>query len=153
MKLGLSSAAFYGRMETEDAAAHLTVLPLDTCEIFVQTYSEYSQAFGQVLKQHLGSLHCTSMHPKSSQYESDLFSLSARQSDDAFHLLDGVCAAGEAVGASYYVMHGFWGIRTQRTPSQVHELTSRMARAQEIAASHGMKILWENVSWCTLRTP
>lgn len=29
--LGLSTAAFYGRMETEDAAAHVASLPVDTC--------------------------------------------------------------------------------------------------------------------------
>lgn len=34
MKLGLSSAAFYGRMETEEAAAHLRDFPIEVCEIF-----------------------------------------------------------------------------------------------------------------------
>lgn len=142
MKLGISSAAFYGVMETEDAAAHLTTLPVDTCEVFVQTWSEYSRDFGLLLRQRLGSLHCTSIHPKSTQYEGDLFSRSPRQTEDAFMLLDRVCQTGEAAGAHYYVMHGFWGIRTVRTPDQIHELLPRMARAQQVAAGHGITILW-----------
>ena len=46
MKLGMSGAVFYGRMETEDEAAHLTDFPLDVCEIFLETQSEYSASFG-----------------------------------------------------------------------------------------------------------
>lgn len=40
MKIGLSSAAYYGQLETDEAAAHIAELPLDTCEVFLETPSE-----------------------------------------------------------------------------------------------------------------
>ena len=153
MRLGLSSAGFYGRMETEEAAASLRGYPIETCEVFLQSFSEYTEDFGRLVRSGMGALPCASVHPKGTQFESDLFSRSPRQTEDAFRWFRGVCEAGEAIGARYYVMHGFWGIRTQRTPVQVNALAERMARCQSIAAAHGMEVLWENVSWCTLRTP
>ena len=42
MKIGLSSAAYYGQLETDEAAAHIAELPLDTCEVFLETPSEYT---------------------------------------------------------------------------------------------------------------
>ena len=149
----MSSAGFYGRMETEDAAAYLTGFGIDTCEVFLQTFSEYTAEFGRLTRQRMGGLDCASVHPKGTQFESDLFSRSPRQTEDAFRWLEGVCAAGEALGARYYVMHGFSGVRTRRTPDQVNEVQARILRAGETARAHGMHILWENVSWCTLRTP
>lgn len=119
----------------------------------MQCPTEYTADFGRTVRQKLGTLPCTSVHPKSTMFEGDLFSLSPRQTDDGFRFLDGVCAAGEAMGARYYVMHGHFGIRTRRTPGQVNDLVNRMARAQRTAAAHGLQILWENVSWASLRTP
>jgi len=46
MKLGISTAAWYGHYETEDAAAHLREFQLDTCEVFLESFSEYSHDFG-----------------------------------------------------------------------------------------------------------
>ncbi len=45
MKIGLSSAAYYGQLETDEAAAHIAELPLDTCEVFLETPSEYTTDF------------------------------------------------------------------------------------------------------------
>ena len=39
MKLGMSSAVFYGYLETEDAAAALKDYGLQTCEVFLETHS------------------------------------------------------------------------------------------------------------------
>ena len=44
MRLGLTTAAFYGRLETEEAAARLRALDVDCAEVFLQTPSEYSAA-------------------------------------------------------------------------------------------------------------
>ena len=35
MQLGLSTAAYYGRYETEEAASRIAQLPLDCCEVFL----------------------------------------------------------------------------------------------------------------------
>lgn len=45
MKIGLSSAAYYGQLETDEAAAHIAELPLDTCEVFLESAREYTTGF------------------------------------------------------------------------------------------------------------
>ena len=153
MKLGLSSAVWYGVRETEAAADYLRTFPLDTCEIFLQTWSEYTEAFGEEVHRRLGPLPCTSVHPKGVNFESDLFSRSDRQTEDAMRMLDRVCLAAERIGARYYVMHGPSTVNTRRKPETIYRLTERMAQARQIAQSHGVEILWENVSWCAVSTP
>ena len=153
MKLGMSSAAFYGQMETEDQATLLRSFPLDVCEVFLETHSEYSAAFGALVKERLAGLSCLSVHPKGTQFEQDLFGRSARQAQDALRAFRGVCEAGQALGARYYVFHGPYSVSGRLRPEAVHELTERMARLRGIAAEHGLELLWENVSWCALREP
>lgn len=153
MRLGLSSAAFYGRMETEDQAAYLTSFPVGCCEVFLQTPSEYTADFGALVRSRLGDIPCVSVHPKGTQFEWDLFGRSGRQVEDAFSTFTGVCQAGQALGARYYVLHGPAGVSVPLEPGRIHCLQETMARMQGIAAAHGMEVLWENVSWCAIRRP
>ncbi|MFR5786378.1 MAG: hypothetical protein ACLUHE_04135 [Christensenellales bacterium] len=43
MKIGLSTAAFYGKWEVEEAAAHLRGYGAECAEVFFQTRSEYTR--------------------------------------------------------------------------------------------------------------
>ena len=153
MKLGMSSAAFYGWRETEDQAALLRSFPLDLCEIFLETHSEYSGAFGALVRERLGDLPCLSVHPKGTQFEQDLFGRSGRQERDALRAFRGVCEAGQALGAKYYVFHGPYSVSGSLRPGAIFELEKRVANLREIAAAHGLELLWENVSWCAMRLP
>lgn len=152
MRLGLSSASFYGRLETEDGAAHVRDFPVDACEVFLETYSEYTADFGRTVRQRLGELHCTSVHPKGTQFEPDLFGRSQRQAEDALRLFAGVCEAGAALGAPYYVFHGPGNARNPVPPDRINALEERFGRMQEAASRCGVRILWENVSWCSVRS-
>ena len=60
MKIGLSSAAFYSRAETEDQAIRLRNFNIDVCEVFLETHSEYNASFGRLVKENLGDLPCIS---------------------------------------------------------------------------------------------
>lgn len=151
MKLGMSSAGFYGRMETEEEASFLRQFDLDVCEIFLQTRSEYSSDFGRVVKEHLQGLPCVSVHPKGTQFEPDLFGGSPRQRRDAMETLTHVLDAGQVLGASWYVFHGPSGARSPMTPERIANLPERFAAMQAAAQSRNVEILWENVNWCTLR--
>lgn len=153
MKLGMSSAAFYGRFETEEAAGHVAQFQLDACEVFVETPSEYDAAFGRLTRARLGGLPCTSVHPLGTQFEPQLFGRAARQVEDAFRLFTGVCEAGQALGAQYYVFHGPFGVHAPLRPEQIYRLPETFARMQEVAHRHGLTVLWENVHWCALRRP
>ena len=153
MKLGMSSAAFYGQMETEDQAALLRDFPVDACEIFLETHSEYSAEFGALVRERLAGLPCLSVHPKGTQFEQDLFGRSRRQEQDALRTFRGVCEAGQALGARYYVFHGPFSVSGRLRPGGIVELEKRVGNLRAIAAEHGLELLWENVSWCTLQKP
>lgn len=154
MTVGMSSASFYGQGETEDQAALLRDFPLDVCEVFLQTRSEYSSAFGALVRERLAGLPCVSVHPKGgTQFELDLFGRSRRQTEDAMALFRQVCEAGEALGARYYVFHGPFSVSGRLRAGQVFRLPERVARMRAIAADHGIEMLWENVCWCVLREP
>lgn len=153
MRLGLSSASFYGRLETEDAAQHLTDFVLDNCEVFLETFSEYSADFGRTVRTRLDSLPCDSVHPKGTQFEADLFGRSSRQRADALRIFTGVCDAGQALGAKYYVMHGPGMIISRVSPERIYLLSEIVPQLQFIAHARGMEVLWENVNWCAVSTP
>ncbi|MBQ2952980.1 MAG: sugar phosphate isomerase/epimerase [Clostridia bacterium] len=153
MRIGLSCAAFYGQCETEDAAALVRDYPAEAAEVFVQTPSEYCGAFGRVVREKLGALPCSSIHPLGTQFEQQLFGRSARQVEDAFRLFTGVCDAGREMGAQYYVFHGPFGVHAPLKPERIHRLPEVFARMQQIAHERGLTVLWENVHWCALRGP
>ena len=153
MKLGLSTAAYYGRYETEEAGALMASMPLDCCEVFLECGSEYSAAFGAEVKAALGGLPAHSVHPKGTQFEDGLFGRSARQRAEALRTFEGVLAAGHMLGASAYVFHGLQdlfrrgaGPNLQAHAGMVRELCARADR-------YGMRLAWENVWWCQMSKP
>lgn len=153
MTIGMSSAAFYGEGETEDQAARLADFPLDVCEVFLQTPSEYAADFGALVRRRLGALPCVSAHPKGTQFEQELFGRSPRQVADALRVFRSVCEAARALGAKYVVFHGPFSVAGPVRVDRIHALTERWALLTETAQSFGLTPLWENVSWCALRAP
>ena len=153
MRVGLSSAAFYGVMETEKAAARLLTLPVDVCEIFLETHSEYRAPFGRKVRRALGTLPCKSIHTKGTQFEPDLFGASPRQRKDAFRILEGALDCGAALGASCYVFHGTPDYRGGLTPLKIPRLAQTLQEMCRMSAERGISLCWENVFWCALKTP
>lgn len=153
MRLGLSSASFYGRLETEEAAAILGGYGLDTCEVFLESPSEYSAAFAAQVRENLKGLPVTSVHPKGTQFEPDLFGQSKRQHRDAMDIFERVCTAGETLGAVYYVFHSVSVVRAKRSPGQLYHMTEVLSEMQSVARAHHMEVLWENVSWAAMQIP
>lgn len=152
MQLGMSTAAFYGRWETEEAAAQIAQLPLDCAEVFLQSESENSLEFAQLVRSKLGDMPCTSVHPLGG-YENYMAGRPARQVKDAFDHFAKVLAAGKALGAKTFVYHGRntpllsplpWNLKWN-----VEAITPMCEKAQQC----GMMIGWENVCWCQLTTP
>jgi len=153
MKIGLSSAAYYGQLETDEAAAHIAELPLDTCEVFLETPSEYTTDFTFRMRYNMNNFPVTSVHPLGTQFEPQLFGRAARQSDDAFAMFANVCRAAESLGAAYYIFHGPFGVRGHLSPANIPFLEERFDRMRERAARHHLRVLWESVSWCSVATP
>ena len=152
MRLGLSTAAFYGRWETEEAAARLSRMPIDCAEAFLQTPGEYGAEFGALVKQHLGPVPCTSVHPLGTQFESQLHGCSPRQRRDALDVLRRVLDAASSLGAGIYVYHGRNTPLLSPLPWNLPDNLDVIARMREEAAPRGVTIAWENVCWCQLTT-
>lgn len=153
MQLGVSTAAFYGRMETEEAAEYLSGLPLDCAEAFLQTQSEYASGFTRIMLERLGSLRVTSVHPMGIHFETQMTSASPRQRADAFDMFRRVLDAGHALGARTYVYHGICSARLSPVPWNLQRNLDALGPMCEEAAQRGMVIGWENVFWCQLATP
>ena len=153
MVLGLSTAAFYGRWETEESAAHMGQWGGDCAEVFLETYSEYTPSFARQVRRALGGVPCTSIHPQGTQFENGLVGRSARQRQDARDMLCRVLDAGEALGARIYVCHGRHTALLKPLPWDMQANADMMGIMGEEAAERGMVIGWENVCWCQLTTP
>ena len=83
MKIGLSTAAFYGKWEVEEAAALLGRYGAECAEVFLQTRSEYTREFARLVRKNLNGVPCTSVHPFGTAFENEFFARSTRQRADA----------------------------------------------------------------------
>ena len=106
VRLGLSTAAFYGKWETEEAAAWIARLPVACAEVFLQTGCEYDLSFARLVRRNLGGVQCTSVHPTGIQFENQMFGRSTRQRCEAFDTFRRVLDAAQEMGAARYVYHG-----------------------------------------------
>lgn len=152
MKLGISTAAFYGRWETEEAALHIAGLPVDCAEVFLQSQSELSAEFAALVRENLGGAACVSVHPPIG-FENYMARRPARQKRDAFDQFRRVLDAGAALGAKTYVYHGRSTPLLKALPWDLAWNVEALLPMCEEAAQRGMVIGWENVSWCQLTDP
>lgn len=152
MKLGLSTAAFYGRLETEDAASRIAQLPLDCAEVFLQSDSETTLSFAQIVKERLSSIPCTSVHPLGA-YENYMAGRPARQVRDAFDHFRRILDAGQALGAGVFVYHGRNTPLLSPLPWNLKWNVEAITPMCEEAQKRGMVVAWENVCWCQLTEP
>lgn len=108
MEFGISTAAFYRRAATEDALCHIREQGALLCEVYLESFSEYTPDFAHLLRQRADALglRVVSVHPMGTQFEPQLFSLSVRQHDDAWRIFERVLQSAQILGAKYYVMHG-----------------------------------------------
>ena len=153
VRIGLSTAAFYGKWEVEEAAAHLRGYGADCAEVFFQTRSEYTRDFARLTKEKLRGLPCTSVHPFGTAFENEFFGRSARQRADALDTLRHVLDAAAELGARLYVYHGRYSPARVELPFDAQRNAEVVARMQEEATQREIRIAWENVCWCQMTTP
>ncbi len=152
MRLGLSTAAFYGRWETEEAAKHISRLPLDCTEVFLQSASEYDASFASQVKRNLDGLVCTSVHPLG-HHENFMARRPQRQKKDAFDTFRRILDAGAELGARTYVYHGRHTPQLAALNWDLSWNIEALVPMCEEANKRGMAIGWENVFWCQLTEP
>lgn len=155
MRVGISTASFYNHYMIEDLPAVYADWGVRYAEYFLNSFCEYEPAFIDLLaertKRH-GVTVC-SVHPMSSMFESQLFSLHPRQIDDAFAIYEKVLAAGQKLGAGRYCMHGAAHLSGAAKNLELYRIAPVFDRLAALAAQYGIRLTLENVSWCFCREP
>jgi len=152
LRLGISTAAFYGRWETEEAAERIAKLPLDCAEVFLQSDSELETDFAALVRRNLRDIECTSVHPIGG-YENYMAGRPARQVRDAFDHYRRVLDAGAEMGAGIFVYHGRSTPLLSALPWNLAWNIEALVPMCEEAENRGMVVGWENVCWCQLTEP
>ncbi|MBU3127077.1 sugar phosphate isomerase/epimerase [Clostridium sp. FP2] len=148
MDIGLSSACFYPDLHTENSIVKMKELGFDHGEIFLNTWSEYSQEFVKVLleKKEFYEFNVNSVHAFSSSFEPYLFDKYDRRRTDMLKHFKNVCKAAKALGASCYTFHGMRYVNFNELDTQfVIDIYNELSY---IAMELDIKLAQENVSWC-----
>jgi sugar phosphate isomerase/epimerase len=149
--IGLSTAALYPAYPTELALDAIAGLGFRVVEIFLQADAEYAPAFGRELdrRRQQSGLTVHSLHLYAPYF--DLWSPYTRMREETRNrfrsLLDIACR----LDAQALTWHGLrYGLDEA---SMVDAFIASLGWACEQAASLGVTVCIENVSWCYLRTP
>jgi len=155
MECGISTASLFSRYDVEDALSVIAGMGAHTAEIFLNTHSEYEPEFIDLLQHRAEdlNLHIHSLHAMSTQFEPQLFSIHARQRKDAFRIFERVLAAAKKLGAGVYVMHGPMHMSGVVKNMEMERIGPIVYDLADLAASYGVTLTWENVSWCLFCHP
>ncbi len=153
MKLGVSTACFYGKEHIENTFAVLNQMGVDVTEVFLNTFSEYEKPFVDALVERKNGIKVHSIHAHGTCFEPELFSCYDRIRDDAEMTFRKVCSAGYALGAKYYTFHGPFAKVDRPLNIDIPKFTERLNQLCDIAESYGIQIAYENVCWAYCTTP
>ncbi len=147
MKVGISTASLFNRKPTEDASAFLRENKVPCAEVFLESYCEYNNEFGSLLKKVKGDVDVHSVHVLTTQFEPQLYSVNQRAQNDSFKLLDMAMSSAELIDAKYYTFHG--GARFKKTPFKIdfERVGAITQKVIDYAKKHGITLAYENVHW------
>lgn len=154
MKLGLSTACYFQKCMIEDSVLDISAHGVRHCELFLNSFSEYEPDFIALLAERLAAADITaySVHPMSTQYEPQLFSIHPRQRQDALNIYERVLQGAKTLGAKVYVMHGPVHLSGAAKNISLTRLAPIFKELGDIAAGYGVTLALENVSWCVFCT-
>lgn len=153
MDIGLSSAVFYPRIETENSIELISKMGFKCAEIFLNSPTEYEQDFIKKLieQKEKYKLKINSVHSFSSSFEPYLFDLYKRRRKDMLVYFEKVCKAASALGAKCYTFHGAKLEQGKfRDRKLIFEVYNNLCY---IASENNIKLAQENVSWCMSSIP
>ena len=147
MKTGISTASLFGRFHTEDGLKFLSENNVQTAEVFLESYSEYTKKFGKLLKKSKGDMPVHSIHTLTTQFEPTLYSLNDRAMADSYKLLERTLECAKQIDAKYYTFHGV--ARVKRTPITINfeRVGFYTQKIIDLCAKYGVSLAYENVHW------
>lgn len=155
MRIGISTASFYNHYMIEDLPALYAEWRVRYAEFFLNSLCEYEPDFITMLKQRTEENGVTvcSVHPMSSMFESQLFSLHPRQQQDAFRIYEKVLQAAKQLGSHRYCMHGAAHLSGAAKNLEIYRIAPVFDRLCDLADAYDVRLTLENVSWCFFREP
>ena len=153
MKIGLSTATFFGKILTENSFEYIKSFGIDTAEVFLTTFSEYEESFTDLLKDRASGIEVYSVHSLNNHYEPELFNLVERTRSDGEKLLQKVLKGAEKLNAKYYTFHGPSRLKVTEYNLDYKRIGERAEELCHLAEGYGVKIAYENVSWAFYNRP
>ncbi len=153
MQIGISTASLYGKMYTEQALEFFNKNNVEVAEVFLASFSEYTEDFGKTLQSVKGNTRVHSIHTLNSQFEGQLFSKSTRQYEDAKKIFLSALKIGQRLGSDIYVLHGPQQIKYTKYVTNYEFFGERTSELAFLAKKYDMMLTWENVHWTHYNHP
>ena len=152
MKIGISTASLFLRLNNEEALPLLDEWHVPYAEVFLTSFSEYSPRFASALAASKGNVKVHSVHVLNTQFEPQLYAEHPRVKADAFDWLKKAMASARNLDAHHYTFHGI--ARLKRTFRE--DLARSAKQTAEIFAlckTYGVQLCYENVEWALYNRP
>jgi len=153
MEIGISTASLFLRALNEDAVGVLKGLKTEVTEVFLATFSEYTKAFGELLKARAGDMKIRSVHTLCTHFEPQLYSEHPRAKKDAFTTLDQVLDTANAMGATHYTFHGTTRLKSRAPTTDYAVMGKKTETIRQACEDRGVTLCFENVSWAAYSYP
>ena len=153
MITGVSTSSLFLREMNEDALSVLGGLGVRATEVFLTTFSEYTEEFARLLAERKGDLFVNSVHILNTEFEPQLFGQHPRAKADAFRLLHGAMRSAHIFGAGRYTFHGTTRLKRNAAPADPEKLAPAFAEIMAACAEHGVRLCLENVHWALYNRP
>ena len=152
MKVGISTASLFQRLNNEDALPLFNEWNVPEAEVFLTSFSEYEPKFAKKLLPCKGNVNVNSVHVLTSQFEPQLYSAHERVRGDAFALLQKAMSSAKLLGAKYYTFHGISRMKRtfQEDLARTGELTAHIS---DFCKKYGVTRSYENVEWAFYNRP
>ena len=150
MKIGISTACYTDKKETEEVLPLLKDSGAETCEIYLRTFYEYRPEFAQKYAARLDGVEVNSVHVAPLNFEPQLFFNDRRTRGDGFYWLDQVMRSARLFGSDKYTFHGY----LQRSGGCGYDYAAE--RLREICGfceRYGVTLCLENVREATYNSP
>lgn len=152
MKVGISTASLFNRLNNEDALPLLDKWGVPCAEVFLTSFSEYDPGFAKELAAGKGRVAVHSVHVLNTQFEPQLYAEHPRVKADAFGWLEKAMVSARELGAHHYTFHGI--ARLKRTfRADLERLSRQTADIFAFCASYGVQLCYENVEWALYNDP
>lgn len=152
MKVGISAASLFTRLNNEDALPLFNEWNVPEAEVCLTSFCEYEPKFARKVAARKGNVNVHSVHVLSTQFEPQLYSAHPRVQGDAFALLKKAMTSAEILGARHYTFHGIARIKRtfKEDLARTGELTAKIA---EFCENFGVTLCFENVEWAFYNRP